>query len=104
MAYSLRRELIGWLALGLLGAVVVAAVATYQRAREEANVLFDYQLQQMAASLTGMPLAAGAPPGSSPGSDALVVQVWDRNGVQVYLSQPKSRLPQRAQLGFTTVA
>ncbi len=29
---------------------------------------------------------------------------WDRNGVQVYLSQPQSRLPQHAQLGFNTVA
>ncbi len=29
--------------------------------------------------------------------------MWDRNGVQVYLSQPQSRLPQHAQLGFTTV-
>lgn len=103
-APSLRAALIGWLALGLLGAVVIAAIATYQRAREEANVLFDYQLQQMAASLTGIPLAAGAPPGAPPGADALVVQVWDRNGVQVYLSQPQSRLPQHAQLGFNTVA
>ena len=100
---SLRAALIGWLALGLLSAVFIAAIATYQRAREEANVLFDYQLQQMAASLTGMPLAANAPPGAPPGADALVVQVWDRNGVQVYLSQPQSRLPQHAQLGFNTV-
>lgn len=102
-ATSLRAALLGWLALGLLGAVIAAAIATYQRARDEANVLFDYQLQQMAASLTGMPLAAGAPPGAPPGAGALVVQVWDRNGVQVYLSQPQSRLPQHAQLGFNTI-
>ena len=37
------------------------------------------------------------------GDDALVVQVWDRNGVQLYLSQPQQPLPQYAQLGFTTV-
>ncbi len=103
-APSLRTQLIGWLAAGLVAAGTVAAIATYQRARQEANVLFDYQLQQMAASLTGMPIAASVPPGAPPGADALVVQVWDRNGVQVYLSQPQSRLPQHAQLGFNTVA
>ncbi|MEP7205799.1 MAG: ATP-binding protein [Casimicrobiaceae bacterium] len=101
---SLRAVLVGWLMAGLLLAGIVAAAATYQRAREEANVLFDYQLQQMAASLTGMPIAASVPPGAPPGAGALVVQVWDRNGVQVYLSQPQSRLPQHAQLGFNTVA
>ncbi|MEO5702208.1 MAG: ATP-binding protein [Casimicrobiaceae bacterium] len=101
---SLRAALVGWLMAGLLLAGIVAAAATYQRAREEANVLFDYQLQQMAASLTGMPIAASVPPGAPPGAGALVVQVWDRNGVQVYLSQPQSRLPQHARLGFNTVA
>jgi two-component system OmpR family sensor kinase len=83
-------------------AIAVAAVATYLRAREEANDIFDYQLKQMAASLTGVPLA-GAPPGSAPGNDALVVQVWDRDGVQVYLSQPQQPLPRHAQPGFSTV-
>jgi len=101
--HSIRRELVVRLSAGLLAAIAVAAVATYLRAREEANDLFDYQLTQMAASLTGVPLAS-APPGSAPGADAFVVQVWDGNGVEVYLSQPQQRLPQRAQPGFTTVA
>jgi hypothetical protein len=56
-ARSIRRDLVTWLAAGLLAAIAIAAIATYLRAREEANVLFDYQLQQMAASITGMPLA-----------------------------------------------
>ncbi len=99
---SIRRELVVWLAAGLLAAVTIAAVATYLRARAEANEIFDYQLRQMAASLTGVPLA-GTPGGLAPGADALVVQVWDRNGVQVFLSQPQQPLPQFAQLGFNTV-
>jgi two-component system OmpR family sensor kinase len=101
-AHSIRRELVVWLAAGLVVAVAVAAVATYLRAREEANAIFDYQLRQMAASLTGVPLA-GTPGGLTPGADALVVQVWDRNGVQVFLSQPRQNLPQFAQLGFNTI-
>ena len=103
---SIRRALLSWLSGGLLVAVVVAAVATYVRAKEEANELFDYQLQQMASSLTGIPLLRGAPPGGTAlaGAGALVVQVWDREGVQVYLSQPQGTLPRHARLGFTTVA
>jgi two-component system OmpR family sensor kinase len=102
---SIRRQLLVWLLGGLMLAVAAAAVGTYLRAREEANALFDYQLKEMAASLTGAPFSAG--PGGLPGSDngdnALVVQIWDRNGVQLYLSQPRRTLPQYAQLGFTTV-
>ena len=100
-ARSIRRELVVWISAGLLVAIAIAAIATYLRAREEANDIFDYQLKQMSASLTGVPLA-GAPPGSS-GSDALVVQVWDRAGVQVYLSQPQQPLPRDGQPGFSTV-
>lgn len=99
---SIRRELVVWLAAGLLAAVVVAAIATYVRARAEANDIFDYQLTQMAASLTGVPLA-GVPPGAAAGADTIVVQVWDRDGVQVFLSQPRQPLPQRGQPGFNTV-
>jgi len=99
---SIRRELVAWLSVGLLAAIVVAAIATYLRAREEANDIFDYQLKQMASSLTGVPIA-GTLPGSAASADALVVQVWDRNGVEVYLSQPRQPLPRDANLGFSTV-
>ncbi len=99
---SIRRELVVRLVVGLLVAVAVAAVATYLRARAEANEIFDYQLRQMAASLTGVPLA-GMPGGFGANTDALVVQIWDRNGVQVFLSQPQQPLPAQAQLGFVTV-
>jgi two-component system OmpR family sensor kinase len=98
---SIRRDLVVWISAGLLAAIAIAAIGTYLRAREEANEIFDYQLKQMSASLTGVPLA-GAPPGSS-GSDALVVQVWDRDGVEVYLSQPQQPLPRDRQPGFSTV-
>jgi two-component system OmpR family sensor kinase len=100
--HSIRRTLLVWLAAGLVVAVAAAAVATYLRAREEANEIFDYQLRQMAASLTGIPLA-GTPGGLVVGDDALVVQVWDRNGIQLFVSQPQQPLPQYARLGFNTV-
>ncbi len=102
---SIRRQLLVWLLGGLALAIIAAAFGTYFRARQEANALFDYQLKEMAASLTDAPFAP-APAGVGalgPGSNALVVQIWDRNGVQLYLSQPHRVLPQNAQLGFTTV-
>ncbi|MFI4953383.1 MAG: ATP-binding protein [Burkholderiales bacterium] len=102
---SIRRELLVWLLGGLALAIVAAAFGTYFRARQEANALFDYQLKEMAASLTDAPFAP-APSGVGalgPGSSALLVQIWDRHGVQLYLSQPHRVLPQNAQLGFTTV-
>ena len=103
---SIRRELLGWLSIGLLLAIVGAAIGTYWRARDEANALFDLQLKEMAASLTGASLTAGGQQGS--GSSAvtgtLVIQIWDKSGVQVYLSQPERSLPQYAQLGFNTIA
>src|SRR6185369_11046982 len=102
---SIRRQLLVWLLGGLALAIIAAAFGTYFRAREEANSLFDYQLKEMAASLTDAPFAP-APAGVGalgPGSNALLVQIWDRNGVQLYLSQPHRVLPQNAQLGFTTV-
>ena len=103
---SIRRELLVWLLLGIALAVAAAAVGTYWRARDEANALFDYQLKEMAGSLTDAPFAA-VPAGAGTmgtGSDAMVVQIWDRNGVQLFLSQPRRVLPQNAQLGFTTLS
>jgi two-component system OmpR family sensor kinase len=102
-ARSIRRTLVVWLAAGLVVAVAAAALATYVRARDEANDIFDYQLRQMASSLTGVPLA-GTPGGLALGNEALVVQVWDRDGAQLFVSRPQQPLPQYAQLGFNTVS
>jgi len=103
---SMRRKLLVWLLGGMLLAIAAAAVGTYLRAREDANALFDYQLKEMAASLTDAPFVALPPSAGSTGptSDTLVVQIWDRNGVQLFMSQPRRVLPQYAQLGFTTLS
>ena len=102
---SIRRQLLFWLLVGLSLALAVAAVGTYFRARVEANELFDHQLQAMVASLTDAPFTAapveGA--GTSAGDESLVVQIWDSNGVRLYLSQPRRDLPQHARIGFNDV-
>jgi two-component system OmpR family sensor kinase len=100
---SIRRALLLPLAGGLALALVVATVATYLRARDEAGALFDVQLTQLAASVTGMPLAATAVPRGGNAETPLVVQVWNRDGVQVYRSQGGREAPARAGPGFATV-
>jgi two-component system OmpR family sensor kinase len=106
---SIRAQLINRLVAGLALAIVVAAIATYLKARDEANELFDVQLRETAASITGMPLAGGAI-GDTSADQGLVVQVWDRNGVRVYLPQaggsgsaPADDVPRRQPPGFATI-
>ena len=62
------------------------------------------QLSQLAASVTGMPLAAPAVPRGGDADSPLVVQVWNRDGVQVYRSQGGREAPARGGPGFATVA
>jgi two-component system OmpR family sensor kinase len=104
-ARSIHGTLLAWLSIGLVAALAVAGTLTYLRARAEANALFDLQLRQTAASILGMPLRAGAP--TAHGEEGLVVQIWDRSGVRVYLSRPPetegNRLPQRSTPGYSTI-
>lgn len=102
---SIRRQLLFWLLSGLALAVVAAGARIYTQTLDEANELFDYHLKQMAASLPNDSFGP-LPPSSSGGPKAeqgLVLQIWDRNGLQLYFSRPASKLPQRAALGFSTV-
>ena len=102
---SIRRQLLLWLLSGLMLGVAAVGVRTYYQTLEEANDLFDYHLKQMAASLPGDAFVPVPPSGlEDPGiAEEFVVQIWDRSGVQLYFSRPGSQLPQRAELGFSTV-
>ena len=104
-AQSIRATLVGWLAAGLALSLIVAGILTYQRARDEANALFDLQLRQTAASIIGMPIAGDASFSGVPGDEGLVVQIWDRRGVRIYRSRPAAgegeRMP--AERGFATI-
>ena len=102
---SIRRRLLLWLLLGLALAVVAAGARIYTGTLDEANELFDYHLKQMAASLPNDSFGP-LPPSSTndlTAEDGLVIQIWDRTGLELYFSRPASRLPQRAELGFSTV-
>jgi two-component system OmpR family sensor kinase len=102
MFTSLKSRLI------LLLSVVIAAIAlvqggiAYRAALREADDMFDYHLQQMAASL--MRGVRSAPDvGELPPLDDFdfIVQVWSQDGTRVFQSRSLDTLPDRAVLGFS---
>jgi two-component system, OmpR family, sensor kinase len=107
---SIRRTLLVWLIAGLTGIALLATGATYIAARHEVGELLDLQLKQLAYSTRIDDLLRGRQPGfdqpiapSGAGVTELLTQIWDRNGVLVYWSQPGAGLPVPATEGYSTV-
>lgn len=100
---SIRKTLLWGLWGGLALGIALVAWLTYRQARLEANALFDYQMQQMAAALPEQafgPLAQGRIPDNDEG---IVIQIWDATGVRIYGSNAYQNLPQWAEFGFADV-
>jgi two-component system, OmpR family, sensor kinase len=105
--HSLRARLLALLLLAIVLTAVAQALVVYQQAREEADSIFDYHMQQMAQALrTGVAMpdlpALDEELTSEKGFDFLV-QVWSNDGLSVFQSRSGSALPQRAVLGFSEV-
>lgn len=107
---SIRRTLLVWLLAGLAVIALAASAATYIAARREIGNLLDLQLKQLAYSTRIDDLLRGQRPGfDSPdlppgaGVTELVTQIWDRDGVLVYWSQPGMGLPVPVREGYSTV-
>ena len=100
---SLRAHLLA----GVIGAVCVAmlvgAWATYRLARQEANDLFDYQLQQIALSLRDQTFLDAAERLVNDEDLDYVIRVWDRSGLVVYSSRRPLVAPELTRLGLSTV-
>ena len=121
VTHSLRGRLLWYLLAAITIAALAQASIAYRTALHDADQIFDYHMQQMALSLrSGTPLsnteaqqriaaqaaeggaqAAGGEGGNS--SDDMVVQMWSPDGVQVFHSVSRAKLPQRAVLGFSNV-
>jgi two-component system OmpR family sensor kinase len=106
---SIRRTLLAWLLAGLAAIALTASGATYLAARREVGELLDLQLKQLAYSTRIDDLLRGRRPGieprtapSSTGITELVTQIWDRDGVLVYWTQPGMGLPVPATEGYST--
>lgn len=98
---SIRRQLLIWLLAIVVAGVGVAGWLIYRQALAEANELFDYQLQEIAAALPSEPFAQifGA---HNDADEGIVIQIWSRTGALMYYSHPRAPLAPRAELGFST--
>ena len=109
MTHSLRGRLLWFLLAAITLAAIAQATIAYRTALHDADQIFDYHMQQMALSLrSGTPLSndearARMEADTSSGNDDMVVQMWSPDGVQMFHSVSRARLPQRAVLGFSNV-
>ena len=99
---SLRRDLL----LALYGTMCIAMLlggwATYLSARDEADRLFDYHLEQIALSLRDQRFQGSAEALASDASLDYVIRIWDRDGLTIFFSKPHDRLPELTRLGYST--
>ncbi len=107
---SIRRTLLVYLLAGLAAVALLATWYTYQEARSQVGELFDLQLKQLAYStriddlLRGRQPSLSLPsPRPSAGVSEIVTQIWDRDGVLVYWSQPGAGFPVPATEGYSNV-
>jgi len=103
---SIRRRLLVWLLSGLTLGVAATGLRIYFQTLDEADQLFDYHLKSLASSLPNeafRPELPTRPDLSDVEQGDFVLQIWDQSGVQLYFSHPSSHLPDRAELGYSTV-
>lgn len=100
---SIRRELLLWLLLGLVVAVAAAATSTYYKARHEAREMFDYQLRQLALSVSDQRVSLAPDPQRNNRDEDFVVQIWDRDQKLFYSSRPEAEIPIQPVPGYAFV-
>jgi signal transduction histidine kinase len=98
---SIRHQLLIWLLAIVVAGVGLAGWLIYRQALAEANELFDYQLQEIAAALPSEPFSQVFGSRTN-GDEGIVIQIWNRNGVLMYFSHPRAPIAPRAELGFST--
>jgi len=101
---SIRARLLLWLLATLAAAALLMGGLTYRSVLAETEVLFDYQLRQMALSLRDQGEIAPGQAGALTDEQLdFVVQIWTVDGRGVYASRAHSSLPERAALGFADI-
>ena len=104
-AFSIRRRLLVALLGALLGAGLIAAIATYASARSEVDALLDEELRQIALSLRnhGQLELQRLQRASDDPELRVLVQVWDPAFDRPYSSRAIDPLPRLTAEGFATV-
>ena len=102
---SIRQRLLLWLLSAAMIAIAITGWSIYQRARHEANHLFDYHLKQIALTLQDhVPDEFDITGTLEEEIDYdFVIQVWSDRGEKHYLSHPHKALPPRTEPGYQTV-
>lgn len=100
---SVRRTLLVALLLAVVLVTLLGVFATYRVARGQLDDVFDYHLRQIALSLSDRALARAAARRAGPELD-FSIQIWDEDGVRLYLSRPEAPLPPVTELGYSTVS
>ena len=99
---SIRRTLLAGLLATAAIAGALVAFAVYRSAYEQANELFDYQLEQMGIALRDRIFEGrGA---AAIDADDFLVQVWRIDGGAVFVSSPRVVPLVLAPRGLSTVA
>jgi two-component system OmpR family sensor kinase len=99
---SIRGKLVLALTVAMTVVMLLGAWATYSAAKEEANTIFDYHLEQIAMALRNQTFQGSAEALAGETSFDFVIRVWDRNGLTIFSSRPHRPLPEIARLGFAT--
>jgi signal transduction histidine kinase len=102
---SLRVRLLLALLAMFVAAALVMGTVTYRNVYSQTQVLFDYQLRQMALSLRDQgEIAPEDARAFTDGQLDFVIQIWTVDGRSIYATRPHGDLPARALLGFADVA
>lgn len=101
---SIRKRLLWWLLVTFGAGLCAGGGAVYLTARHTADEMADLHMRQIAGAL---PSRAFSPIDGLSREDAqeehIVVQIWDRAGNILYLSDRASNMPPRSGSGFATV-
>jgi two-component system OmpR family sensor kinase len=99
---SIRRVLLVGLLATVAAAGALVAFGVYRTAYDQANELFDYQLQQMGIALRDRIFEGGE--STAIDRDDFLIQVWRADGAVVFVSSARVVPPVLAPVGLSTVA
>jgi len=100
---TIRHQLLFGLMSGMVITIIVVCLGSYLKVRHETNELFDYQLKQIVRSFpANMTQQQSETEDKHPGKK-IVVQVWNKDRVMVFTSNPAKNLPHYDKTGFFEV-
>ncbi|MFS2002248.1 ATP-binding protein [Duganella sp. CT11-25] len=101
---SIRARLLIGLLIGALCCTLAAAFMLYRLADHEADEQSDIRLRQVAWALPLQMGDAVRVPVEPDSDDVVLVQVWNRQGAAVYVSEPAQALPRQPEPGYRTIS